>query len=45
MRTADYAAAGFFTEQPLLPGFQLRDITLDMDLHTDKLMTAYKYRS
>ena len=44
---ADYAPPGFFTAHPLVPGFQLRDrfIGLDMDLHADELMAAYKYEA
>ena len=47
MRAADYAPPGFFTAHPLVPGFQLRDrfIGLDMDLHADELMAAYKYEA
>ena len=47
MHAADYAPPGFFTAHPLVPGFQLRDrfIGLDMDLHADELMAAYKYEA
>ena len=47
MRAADYAPPGFFAAHPLVPGFQLRDrfIGLDMDLHTNELMSAYKYEA
>ena len=47
MHAADYAPPGFFAPHALVPGFQLRDrfIGLDMDLHTDELMRAYKYEA
>ena len=47
MHAADYAPPGFFMANPLVPGFQLRDrfIGLDMDLHTNELMAAYKYEA
>lgn len=47
MHAADYAPPGFFAAHPLVPGFQLRDrfIGLDMDLHADKLMAAYAYEA
>ena len=47
MHAADYAPPGFFAAHPLVPGFQLRDrfIGLDMDLHAGELMAAYKYEA
>ena len=47
MYAADYAPPGFFTTHLHVPGLQLRHwvIGLDMDLHTDELMAAYKYEA
>ena len=47
MHAADYGPPGFFAAHPLVPGFQLRDrfIGLDMDLHAGELMAAYKYEA